>query len=63
MVLSCQGFENKRYKKLWLILAKINTKKGVKDKVKTNWFVRLTSPLNMEHVTNNQYAKESKKKT
>ena len=37
MVLSCWGFENKRYKKLWLKLAKINTKRGLKDKVKTNW--------------------------
>ena len=27
----------KRQKKLWLKLAKINTNRGVKDKVKTNW--------------------------
>ena len=27
----------KKTKKLWLKLAKINTKIGVKDKVKTNW--------------------------
>ena len=29
--------QNKSKKKLWLKLAKINTKRGVKDKVKTNW--------------------------
>ena len=36
MVLSCWGFE-KKVKETMVETSQINTKRGVKDKVKTNW--------------------------